>query len=124
MGSLSLSEIIKAKDYALAESVKPVFGNLGFKIMAATALFSTISAINATLYAVTEIGYTMAKRGKLPKIYEFNVFNSYEGLIVSTVLTIPTLHTYKYLSLTDSISISMSSRPPFFEIRIIATDIT
>ncbi len=89
MGNLTLPEIIKAKDYALAESVKPIFGDLGFKIMAATALFSTVSAINATLYAVAEIGYTMARRGELPKIYEYNVFNSYEGLIVSTVLTIP-----------------------------------
>ncbi len=89
LGNLPLQEVLKAKDYALAEAVKPMFGEIGFKLMAATALFSTISAINATLYAVAEIGYTMAKKGELPKIYEFNVFNSYEGLIVSTLLTIP-----------------------------------
>jgi len=57
--------------------------------MAATALLSTASAINASLYATTEIGYTMAKEGNLPKIYSYNVFNSFEGLIISTLLIIP-----------------------------------
>ena len=57
--------------------------------MAATALLATASAINATLYAATEIGYTMAKEGNLPKIYEYNIFHSTEGLIVSALLIVP-----------------------------------
>jgi len=89
LGNLSLSEVIKAKDYALAQAAYPVFGDVGFKIMAITALLATASAINATLYSVAEIGYTLAKDGELPKIYEYNVFNSTEGLIVSSVLIIP-----------------------------------
>ncbi len=89
LGNLSLSEIIKTKDYALAEAAKPFFGEIGFKIMAITALFATASAINATLYAVTEIGYTLAKEGNLPDVYEYHIFNSFEGLIVSALLIIP-----------------------------------
>ncbi|WP_200762979.1 APC family permease [Nitrosophilus alvini] len=89
LGTLPLPEVIKAKEYALAEATKPIFGDTGFRIMAAAALVSTASAINATLYSVTEIGYTLAKKGELPKIYEYNVFNSYEGLIVSTIITLP-----------------------------------
>jgi len=89
LGNLSLAEVIKAKDYALAEAAKPVFGEMGFKIMAGTALLATASAINATLYAATEIGYTMAKDGNLPKIYTYNVHSSYAGLIVSGILIIP-----------------------------------
>ncbi len=89
LGNLSLHRIIETKDYALAEAAKPFFGALGFKIMAITALFATASAINATLYAVTEIGYTLAKEGNLPKVYEYHIFNSFEGLIVSAVLIIP-----------------------------------
>jgi len=50
---------------------------------------ATASAINATLYAVSDIGYTMAKEGNLPQRYEYNVYKSYEGLIISTVLIIP-----------------------------------
>ncbi len=89
LGNLPLEKVIETKDYALAEAAKPLFGEWGFKIMAATALLATASAINATLYAATEIGYTMAKEGNLPKIYEYNIFHSTEGLLVSAVLIIP-----------------------------------
>jgi len=89
LGNLPLSEVIKTKDYALAEAAKPIFGEYGFKIIAATALLATASAINASLYATTEIGYTMAKEGNLPKVYEYNIYNSNEGLVVSTLLIIP-----------------------------------
>ena len=89
LGNLSLSEVIKAKDYALAEAAKPVFGEMGFKIMAATALLATASAINASLYAATEIGYTMAKEGNLPSVYTYNIHSSYGGLIISGILILP-----------------------------------
>ncbi len=89
LGNLPLEKVIETKDYALAEAAKPLFGELGFKIMAATALLATASAINATLYAATEIGYSMARDGNLPKVYEYNIFNSTEGLLVSAVLIVP-----------------------------------
>ncbi len=89
IGNLPLSEVIKAKDYALAEAAKPIFGDIGFKIMAAVALISATSAINASLYAATQISYQLAKKGELPEIYEYNVFNSTEGLIVSALLIVP-----------------------------------
>ncbi len=89
LGNLPLEDVIKTKDYALAEAAKPIFGELGFKIMAATALLATASAINATLYAATEISYTMAKEGDLPEVYTYNIYNSFEGLIISGILIIP-----------------------------------
>lgn len=89
LGNMPLEEVIKAKDYALAQAAEPIFGPLGFKIMAATALLATASAINATLYAATEIGYTLAKEGNLPKVYTYNIHASYEGLIISGVFIIP-----------------------------------
>jgi len=87
-GNLPLPEIIKAQDYALAEAAKPVFGKIGFTIMAIAALISTASSINANLYAVTNVTYDMAKNGELPEIYKRNIWNSSEGLIVSTVILI------------------------------------
>jgi len=89
LGNLPLDEVIKAKDYALAQAAEPIFGEIGFKVMAATALLATASAINATLYAATEIGYTLAKEGNLPKVYTYNVHQSFEGLIISGVLIVP-----------------------------------
>ena len=88
-GNLSIDEIIKSQDFALAEAAKPAFGELGFKIIATTALFATASAINATLYATTQISYVLAKEGELPKIYERNIFNNTEGLVLSVLLIVP-----------------------------------
>ncbi len=87
-GNLPLDEIIKAQDYALAEAAKPVFGQVGFTIMAIAALISTASSINANLYAVTNVTYQMAKNGELPKVYQRNIWHSSEGLIVSTIILI------------------------------------
>ena len=88
-GNLPLNEIIESKDFALAEAAKPIFGIFGFKIISAVALFATASAINATLYSVTQISYVLAKKGELPKIYEHNIFHNTEGLIISAILTVP-----------------------------------
>jgi len=88
-GNLPLEAIIKDKDFALAEAARPAFGIWGFKIMAATALLATASAINATLYAATQISYTLAKEGDLPKEYEYNIFHNTEGLIISALLITP-----------------------------------
>jgi len=107
LGNLPLDEIIKAKDYALAAAAKPVFGEWGFKIMAATALLATASAINATLYAVTEIGYTMAKEGNLPKEYEYNVYQSFEGIIISAVLIVPMILFFNLSEITTVAAIVM-----------------
>ena len=87
-GNLPLPDIIKAKDYALAEAAKPAFGETGFVIMSIAALISTASSINANLYAVTNVTYQMAVNGELPKVYERNVWHSTKGLIVSTIILI------------------------------------
>ncbi len=100
LGNLPLTEVIKAKDYALAQAAEPIFGHLGFKIMAVTALLATASAINASLYATTEIGYTMAKDGDLPKIYDYNMFHSFDGLIVSAILIIPMIIFFNLTQIT------------------------
>ncbi len=107
LGNLPLDEIIKTKDYALAEAAKPIFGIWGFKIMAATALLATASAINATLYAVADIGYTMAKEGNLPKIYEYNVHHSFEGLIISALLIVPMILFFNLTQITTVAAIVM-----------------
>lgn len=103
LGNLSLPEIIKAQDFALAEAAKPAFGEWGFKIIAATALVATASAINATLYAVTQISYTLAKEGNLPEVYQYNIFKNTEGLILSCLLILPMIW---FLALDEIASIA------------------
>src|SRR5436190_15813196 len=65
-GNLSDYEIERAKDYALAEAAKPFLGQFGFRLIAIAALFSTASAINATLFGSANVCYMIARDGELP----------------------------------------------------------
>jgi amino acid transporter len=87
-GNLSLTQIINGKEYVLALAAKSFVGELGFVIIAITALISTASSINANLYAISNVTYTMAKEGELPKEYTYNVWHNFEGLIISTFILI------------------------------------
>ncbi len=82
-GNLPVQTIVEAKDYALAEAARPVMGSAGFKVVAITALIATASAINASLYAVTNITYQLAKNGQLPKAFGRPIAHSREGLLIS-----------------------------------------
>jgi amino acid transporter len=65
-GNLSNEQIERARDYALAEAAKPFLGELGFRLIAIAALFSTASAINATLFGSANVCYMIARDGELP----------------------------------------------------------
>lgn len=65
-GNLSTGQIVQAKDYALAEAAKPFLGETGFRLIAIAALFSTASAINATLFGSANVCYMIARDGELP----------------------------------------------------------
>jgi len=65
-GNLSDYEIERSKDYALAEAAKPFLGQFGFRLIAVAALFSTASAINATLFGSANVCYMIARDGELP----------------------------------------------------------
>ncbi len=65
-GNLTNDEIAAAADYALAEAARPFLGEFGFRLIAVAALFSTASAINATLFGSANVCYMIAKDGELP----------------------------------------------------------
>jgi len=89
LGNLPLDEIIKAKEYALAAAAMPFLGAVGFKIAAIAALFSTASAINATLYGGANVSYMMAREGELPSHFERKIWRrGYEGLFITAGLVI------------------------------------
>ncbi len=89
LGNLGYEGLIKAKEYALAEAAKPFLGQIGFVFVSAGALFSTASAINATLYGGANIAYALAKEGELPKVFERKVwFQAPEGLYITAILSL------------------------------------
>ena len=87
-GNLPPDKVVAAQDYALAEAARPAFGQSGFTIVAIAALFSTASAINAALFAVTNVSFEMARKGELPGAFGARVAHSREGLVFSTAAII------------------------------------
>jgi amino acid transporter len=89
VGNLPVSEIVSARDYALAEAARPFLGGIGFTMIAIAALLSTGSAINATLYGTARVSYVIAKDGQLPERLEEKVWNRpIEGLLITSGLTL------------------------------------
>lgn len=89
LGNLSVSGIVAAKDYALAEAARPFLGESGYLLITIAALLSTVSAINATLYGAARLSYVIARDGELPKFLERRIWNRpAEGLLVTAVLTL------------------------------------
>jgi amino acid transporter len=88
-GTLTTQEINVAGDYALAQAAKPFLGMAGFKLIAIAALFSTASAINATLFGAANVSYMIARDGELPAEFERTKWrNATGGLIITTLLVI------------------------------------
>ncbi len=89
VGTLSTAEINAAGDYALAEAAKPFLGTVGFKLIAIAALFSTASAINATLFGAANVSYMIARDGELPATFERKKwYGATGGLLITTLLVI------------------------------------
>jgi len=71
VGNLSPDEIQKYGEYALAEAARPFLGHAGFLLIGLAALFSTASAINATLFGTARLGMVMATEHALPPAFGF-----------------------------------------------------
>lgn len=88
-GNLSTSEINASRDFALAEAAKPFLGETGFKLIAIAALFSTASAINATLFGGANVSYMIARDGQLPELFSRKEWKGATGgLLITSLLVI------------------------------------
>jgi len=89
VGTLSVDQIVNAKDYALAEAARPFLGRTGFMLIAVAAMLSTTSAINATVYGAARLSYIIAKDGELPAFLEKKIWNRpIEGLLITSGATL------------------------------------
>jgi amino acid transporter len=89
VGTLPVSQIIEAKDYALAEAARPFMGESGFLLIAVAAMLSTASAINATVYGAARLSYIIARDGELPEVLERKVWNEpVGGLLITSAITL------------------------------------
>lgn len=89
VGALSSDQIASAADFALAEAARPSLGQLGFTLVAISAVLATFSAINATLYGSARLAYTIAEEGELPSFLEKKYCNQpVTGLILTTIFAL------------------------------------
>lgn len=89
LGNLSIADIHAAGDQALAQAAKPFLGEFGFKLIAIAALFSTASAINATLFGAANVSYMIARDGELPATFARTEWRGATGgLLITSMLVI------------------------------------
>ncbi|QZD96146.1 APC family permease [Qipengyuania gelatinilytica] len=67
-GSIDLSTIESAKDYALAAAAKPVLGTAGFLIIGITAMVSTMTNINANIFSGSNTVGFMARHNQVSQV--------------------------------------------------------
>lgn len=67
--SLSVEEIITAKDYALAAAAKPVFGEWGLLFTVLLAMVATVSGVIASVYSASRMLAMLSNMKQLPELY-------------------------------------------------------
>ena len=68
-GTLTVAEVIKYGETAIAEAARPTLGDAGFTVMSVCALLSTAGATNATLYASSNLTGMLAQEQLFPSFF-------------------------------------------------------
>ncbi|MDT8357008.1 MAG: APC family permease [Methanomicrobiaceae archaeon] len=68
---LSPSEVVAREEFALAAAVTPFIGSVGFTLVVISAMQSTASGINATLFGSARLAHTIATEKELPRVFSF-----------------------------------------------------
>ncbi len=95
-GSVKLSQIEQAKDYALAEAARPVLGHLGFLLLGITAIISTTTNINANIFSASNVMSYMAEERQMSPVLSRRLFLRQGniativtvGIVIAMVLTL------------------------------------
>lgn len=67
-GNLGLDEIANARDFALAQAADPVFGSVGFKVVAGLAVIATVTSVMASMYSTSRMLEMMSDMDEVPKV--------------------------------------------------------
>lgn len=65
-GSLTVPQIIEARDYALAEAAEPTFGSWGVRLTVMIAVVATLSGLVASLFSVSKLYDMLRDMGQAP----------------------------------------------------------
>ena len=84
-GSLTVAEIVDARDYALAAAADPLFGSWGVGLTIALAVVATLSGLLASIYSVSRLYDMLRDMGQAPGLPGSP---RHQSLIVTTGLAI------------------------------------
>lgn len=85
-GSLTVSEIVAARDYALAEAARPAFGNTGLWFTVAFAILATVSGLIASVFAVSRMLAMLTKMKLVPHRHFGLPGNMQQHILVYTIV--------------------------------------
>ncbi|MBK0382429.1 APC family permease [Pedobacter sp. SD-b] len=102
VGSLPFKEIAAAKDYVLAKAAEPSLGQLGFTIIAITAVISTFSAINATVLGSSRVNYDIANDSELPHYFTRQFWGKPIGLLITAIFSIVLVNLFNLQSISTA----------------------
>jgi amino acid transporter len=84
--NLSVQEIIIAKDYALAEATRPLLGGIGLYFTVILAIVATVSAIIASIFAVSRLIAMLVNMKMVPNVPWKTSFKMHHQTAIFTVL--------------------------------------
>jgi amino acid transporter len=88
-GTLTVDEVIKHGDTALAEAARPVLGDAGFTIMAIAALLATASSVNSNIFAGGNLTLALSELTQFPPIFGSPArFRGTRGVTITVALVL------------------------------------
>lgn len=88
-GTLSVEEVTRYGETAIAEAARPTLGQTGFVMMGIAALLATASSVNATLYASGGLTTQLAKIGQFPPLFgRDSPLGAHAGLLITGVVVL------------------------------------
>ncbi|MFC3300634.1 APC family permease [Arthrobacter agilis] len=84
-GSLTVPEIVDARDYALAEAAEPAFGSLGVTLTVIIAIIATLSGLIASLFSVSKLYDMLHDMGQAPGLPRHS---THQSLLITAGLAI------------------------------------
>jgi len=87
--NLSVPEIIAAKDYALAEAARPVFGSLGLQFTVFLAIVATVSGLIASVFSASRLLRMLSKMKQIPGMrFRFGDPSLIFTIVLAMILTV------------------------------------
>jgi amino acid transporter len=86
--TMSLPAMDANQGHVLSEAGRHIAGRVGFVVIGIAALLATASGVNATMFGDTNLAYTVAKTGELPRTFARGVWHGGTvGLFVAAAIT-------------------------------------